>query len=255
MQLSTPPISPRPTSHVHRTGVYVRVVRPVLGALLVALLVAPVAALVAAIASVQWASRRSLADVFFVQERAGRHGEPFRILKFRTLESAGDGTLRPTAFGGLLRRSHLDELPQLWNVVRRDMSLIGPRPETLDIEAWAAERIPGFSKRLEIRPGITGLAQVVQDSTPAVLDDYREKLRLNEAYLASISLRTDLSILLRTALRPFRPRPFPSSAILERSETSSERLTRQELEDRPFARGGPALAKARPSGAARLKAG
>lgn len=193
-------------------GPYALAVRPLLGAVLVAVLLVPVAAACLAIAAAQLVVQGRLDEIFFVQWRAGLHGRPFRILKFRTLGQDGDGNLVPTTLGALLRKSHLDELPQLWNVVRGEMSLIGPRPETLALEAWADSKIEGFSKRLVIRPGITGLAQVVQDSIPQDLEAYREKLRLNEDYLRSMGLRTDLRILVRTALRPLRPRKFHPGA-------------------------------------------
>lgn len=198
MQLATPP--PRST--------YARFIRPALGALLVASLAVPVGACVVVIAAAQLLTQRRPRQVFFVQERAGRYGKPFRIVKFRTLEPNAEGGLRPTRLGRVLRKTHFDELPQLWNVVKGEMSLIGPRPESLAIEDWAAKRIPGFTERLAIRPGITGWAQVVQDSTPPIEVVYLEKLRLNEEYLASMGLRKDVEILVRTALRPFRPRQF-----------------------------------------------
>ena len=202
-------------------GPYPRIFRPLLGALLVGALIPPVAAICAVIALAQLAARRRLDEVFFIQWRAGLGGTPFRILKFRTLESDPSGNLVATPLGRLLRKSHLDELPQLWNVIRGEMSLIGPRPETLELEAWANGEIPGFSGRLVIRPGITGLAQVVQDSIPPHLEAYRTKLSLNRAYLDSMDLPMDLSILVRTALRPLRPRKYESSQP-EEPETAWE---------------------------------
>ena len=194
-------------------GAYVRAVRPLLGAMLVALMAPPVAAAVALIALVQLSAYRRLDEVFFLQTRAGQNGRPFRIVKFRTMELNAEGIPEPTPLGSLLRKSHLDELPQLWNVVNGEMSLIGPRPETLDLEAWGEKEVPGFQSRLNMRPGITGLAQVVQDSTPAVADLYREKLRLNRLYQAKVSLHLDLWILFRTAVRPVRPRVFDHSIL------------------------------------------
>lgn len=210
---------PERLGHHRRESAYILAVRPLFGAILVALLVPPVAAACFAIACAQLLAQRRLDEIFFVQWRAGLRGRPFRILKFRTLRHDGQGNLDPTPLGGLLRKSHLDELPQLWNVVRGDMSLIGPRPETLELEAWADSKIQGFSERLVIRPGITGLAQVVQDSVPQDLEAYREKLRLNEAYLQSMDLLTDLGILVRTGMRPLRPRKFqPGARIKSRVE-------------------------------------
>ncbi|WP_419191092.1 sugar transferase [Saltatorellus ferox] len=195
---------------------YVRWVRPALGAALVAAISLPVAATVAGLTLVQLAAYRRWGEVFFLQTRAGQHGKPFRIVKFRTMQPDESGVARPTRLGALLRKSHLDELPQLWNVLAGDMSLIGPRPETLDLEEWGEKEVPGFQSRLVLRPGITGLAQVVQDSTPQVAELYREKLRLNQLYQTSISLRTDAWILFRTAVRPVRPRAFDHSSLKPR---------------------------------------
>lgn len=187
-------------------SVYARWFRPVLGATLVALLIPPVAACVAIVSLLLVGTGLGPRNLLFKQVRAGKHGEPFTILKFRTLREDAEGRLVATRLGAVLRRTKFDELPQLWNVVRGDMSLIGPRPETLDLERWARNRVPGFERRLALRPGITGLAQVEQDSTAQEVAAYREKLRLNERYLERMSLGLDLWILLRTALRPLRPR-------------------------------------------------
>ncbi len=188
------------------SGLYPRRIRPVLGAALVACLAVPTLAVCAVIATLHVALYRRASDVFFRQQRAGRWGVPFTMVKFRTMWPDTAGKPRATRLGAALRRSKLDELPQLWNVVRGEMSLIGPRPEMLELEAWAEIHVPGFGERLCIRPGITGLAQVVQDSTPAEVDLYREKLRLNRAYVERMSLRNDFWILVRTAARPLRPR-------------------------------------------------
>ena len=194
-------------------GGYARFLRPLLGGLLVASMALPVAATVAALVVVQLAAYRRTSQVFFLQTRAGQHGKPFRIVKLRTMAHDTEGVLRPTPLGALLRKTHLDELPQLWNVVKGEMSLIGPRPETLDLEEWGEKEVPGFQSRLGMRPGITGLAQVVQDSTPAIADLYREKLRLNRVYEREVSLRLDAWILFRTAVRPVRPRAFGHSLL------------------------------------------
>ncbi len=195
---------------------YVRWIRPVLGAALVSTMAAPVAAMVAALTLVQFCAYRRWSDVFFLQTRAGLHGKPFRIVKFLTMQPDADGVVQPTKLGGLLRKTHLDELPQLWNVIKGDMSLIGPRPETFDLEEWGEKEVPGFQSRLVMRPGITGMAQVVQDSTPPITELYREKLRLNQLYQRSISFRTDAWILFRTGVRPVRPRVFDHSSLKAR---------------------------------------
>lgn len=148
--------------------------------------------------------------ILFRQPRVGRGGRVFSIWKFRTMrevedahfESWCDGRdgLRVTAFGRLLRNTHLDELPQLWNVLRGDMDLVGPRPEMVEIHAWAAELIPGFERRLAVRPGLTGLAQITQGYTGKDERAYRHKLAADLRYLRTLSVRRDLAILLRTLI-------------------------------------------------------
>ena len=115
---------------------------------------------------------RSWKRVFYVQQRVGLHGKIFDIYKFRTMRDVKESALsswssgrdqeRVTTFGRFLRSSHLDELPQLINVLKGDMSFIGPRPEMVEIEEWACSVVPGFLKRLSVRPGITGFAQITQ---------------------------------------------------------------------------------------------
>jgi lipopolysaccharide/colanic/teichoic acid biosynthesis glycosyltransferase len=144
--------------------------------------------------------------VLYRQERVGRDGEPFELLKLRTMvvgaetQGAGwavnQGDPRITRVGRLLRRLSLDELPQLWNVVRGDMSLIGPRP-TL---AYQVERYTDRQRRrLEVKPGITGWAQI---HGRAALP-WDERIELDVWYVEHRSPRVDLKILLRTPLALF----------------------------------------------------
>lgn len=147
-------------------------------------------------------------QVFFLQDRVGRRGKIFRIYKFRTMRearagsldswSSGGDTLRVTRFGRFLRNAHLDELPQLINVLRGEMSFIGPRPEMVEIEEWAERNAPGFSRRLALRPGISGYAQITQGYTGCDVAAYERKREINELYLQRISLATDLEIVART---------------------------------------------------------
>lgn len=149
-------------------------------------------------------------QILFSQERVGHRGQVFRIHKFRTMKSvkassfeswSGDGdALRVTRFGRFLRNSHLDELPQLLNVVKGEMSIVGPRPEMVEIEAWGAQHVEGFTERLAVRPGITGYAQITQGYVGRSVEGYARKHELCMRYLERVSLRTDLSILLRTFL-------------------------------------------------------
>lgn len=146
----------------------------------------------------------SRGPILYRQVRVGRHGRPFLLLKLRTMhegaEASGEellaalGDERLTPVGGWLRRSRCDELPQLWNVLRGEMSLVGPRPERPGfVERYLAE-LPGYSERLVVPPGLTGLAQVNGDYHSSAAN----KLRYDLAYLANWNLGLDLSILLRT---------------------------------------------------------
>ena len=158
--------------------------------------------------------------VFFVQDRAGRDAAVFRLYKFRTM--CGDREPDPkelvhldhpeiTSIGRLLRRFKIDELPQLWNVLKGDMSLIGPRP-TLPDQVAAYDEFR--RQRLFMRPGITGLAQV--NGNTAVPWD--ERILFDIAYVRRCRFATDVGILLRTVLvllfgeryttRPFQKTPY-----------------------------------------------
>lgn len=136
--------------------------------------------------------------ILFRQERPGLHGHPFTILKFRTMREVRDasGTLAPdaarlTGLGRFLRSTSLDELPELWNVLRGEMSLVGPRPLLMQyIERYDARQ----ARRHEVRPGITGLAQVRGRNRLPWAVRFEHDLH----YVEHVSLRLDLSILLRT---------------------------------------------------------
>jgi sugar transferase EpsL len=136
--------------------------------------------------------------VLFVQERPGLHGKPFRLFKFRTMrEAAGaDGQPLPdaerlTVLGRFLRRTSLDELPQLWNVLRGELSLVGPRPLLMEyLERYSPEQ----ARRHLVKPGITGWAQV---NGRNVLP-WEEKFALDSWYVDHWSLGLDLKILLKT---------------------------------------------------------
>jgi lipopolysaccharide/colanic/teichoic acid biosynthesis glycosyltransferase len=130
--------------------------------------------------------------VLFRQSRPGRHGKLFLLMKFRTMrDGPGDDAERITRLGHLLRRTSLDELPELWNVVRGDMSLVGPRPL---LPAYLGRYSPEQARRHEVRPGITGLAQVSGRNAL----DWDERFRLDVAYVDTWTLALDLRILART---------------------------------------------------------
>lgn len=130
--------------------------------------------------------------VFFRQERTGRNGRPFRLLKFRSMrEGAGTDAERLTKFGRFLRASSLDELPELWNVVRGEMSLVGPRPMPV---RYLPRYTPEQNRRHEVRPGITGWAQVHGRNAL----DWERKFRYDVEYVDSRTFLLDLKILAMT---------------------------------------------------------
>jgi lipopolysaccharide/colanic/teichoic acid biosynthesis glycosyltransferase len=149
--------------------------------------------------------------VIFRQERIGLHGRPFTLLKFRTLRPADEhesATLwniaddhRMSRAGRLMRRTSLDELPQLWNVLRGDMSLVGPRPERPYFVAQFSQTLPGYADRHRMPAGITGLAQVHGLRGDTSIAD---RARFDNHYIDSWTLWQDVSILLRTAATLFR---------------------------------------------------
>jgi lipopolysaccharide/colanic/teichoic acid biosynthesis glycosyltransferase len=148
------------------------------------------------LALLAWQVRRKLGSpVLFTQVRAGLHGRPFRMVKFRTMTDSRDasGALLPdaqrlTSFGRFLRASSLDELPELWNVLRNEMSLVGPRPLLME---YLPLYTPEQARRHEVRPGITGWAQV--NGRNAV--SWADKFVLDVWYVDHRSLFLDVLIL------------------------------------------------------------
>ncbi len=106
---------------------------------------------------------------------------------------------RVTPIGKFLRKSHLDEVPQFWNVLRGDMSLVGPRPEREFFIEKLTNEIPYYTRRLKVRPGITGLYQAMIDKYDENIDDVKERVRYDLMYIESMSFRLDIKILFRTA--------------------------------------------------------
>jgi lipopolysaccharide/colanic/teichoic acid biosynthesis glycosyltransferase len=131
--------------------------------------------------------------VFFVQERIGRNGAPFRMVKFRSMTESGE----VTAIGRFLRKYHIDELPQLWNVLLGEMSFIGPRPETPELTHRYTEEIPFYPYRYSVLPGLTGWAQVHCGYASAVGEN-RVKLSYDLYYVKHASFLLDLLIVLKT---------------------------------------------------------
>jgi len=188
----------------------------------------PALALGLAVALVNLVQFRSVSKIFFVQERVGYRGQVFAIIKFRTMSEArgdhytswgsGAESKRVTRFGRLLRNTHLDELPQLINVLRGDMAFVGPRPEMIEIEDWAAEAVEGFTTRLAVPPGITGYAQITQGYTGHDVKAYEEKFRVADWYRRSQSLALDLKIVGLTLVWMIRGRgwQWQNSALAKR---------------------------------------
>lgn len=147
-------------------------------------------------------------------DEAGRRtgdlgGRPFVIYKFRTMHVDAEEDCGPTwasseddrttRIGGFLRRHRLDELPQLWNVLKGDMAIVGPRPERPAIFQRLREEIDGYDRRQAVRPGITGWAQINRPKDQSV-DDVEQKLRYDLDYLEHRSLGVDIRIMLKTPL-------------------------------------------------------
>jgi len=142
--------------------------------------------------------------VIFTQQRAGKEGKPFTIYKFRTMTNARDakGKLLPNAqrktkFGNILRSTSLDELPELWNVLKGNMSLVGPRPLLLDYLPYYN---PEQNKRHDVLPGITGWAQINGRNSL----NWDEKFALDVWYVKHQSLLLDIKILFKTVVKVFQ---------------------------------------------------
>lgn len=149
----------------------------------------------------------SRGPAFYSQMRLGRNGKPYIIYKLRSMyhdcerfsgirwSSKGDNRVTPV--GRLLRKSHIDELPQLWNVLRGEMSLIGPRPERPELVVSLEKALPRYRDRLLVKPGLTGLAQI-QLPPDTDLESVRKKLVLDRVYVSYRSLWLDLRIYVGT---------------------------------------------------------
>jgi exopolysaccharide biosynthesis polyprenyl glycosylphosphotransferase len=155
----------------------------------------------------------SKGPLIYSQERVGRDGKRFRIYKFRSMfvnsEKAGPqwaskNDPRVTPLGRFLRKSHLDEVPQLWNVLKGDMSLVGPRPERDFFVQQLVEEIPYYNRRHRVRPGVTGLYQAMVDKYDENIDDVRQRVKYDLMYIESMSFRLDVKILFRTGYMMFR---------------------------------------------------
>lgn len=147
--------------------------------------------------------------IFFVQDRIGLSGRKFKMFKLRTMTSQQNtadrltatavGDPRITPLGSLLRRSHIDELPQLWNILRGDMTLIGPRPEQPRLVQRYSAMLPDYDKRHLVKPGLSGWAQV-QYGYAADLHETSIKLRYDLFYVKNYSIWLDMKIVALTLL-------------------------------------------------------
>ncbi len=169
-----------------------------IGAIIMGVGLLPVMALIAVLVRLRLGS-----PVLFRQQRPGLQGKPFMLVKFRSMRDANDSQGRPlsdaerlTAFGRFLRAASLDELPELWNVVRGEMSLVGPRPLLMEyLPLYSPEQM----RRHEVRPGITGWAQI--NGRNAI--SWAEKFQLDCWYVTHRSLWLDVKILFKTVAKVF----------------------------------------------------
>lgn len=175
---------------------------------LLAILFLPVTLVVTVAMVIVRLSSRGLA--IYMQTRVGLDGHNFTIYKLRTMVVDAEcqsgatwavaGDSRITRVGYVLRKLHIDECPQIFNILRGEMSFIGPRPERPEFVATLAEEINGYNHRLLVRPGVTGLAQVNLPSD-RTLDDVRRKVALDLDYIEMASLLFDIRLLLATLFR------------------------------------------------------
>ncbi len=130
-------------------------------------------------------------SIFFRQERVGLDEHMFKFLKFRSMRTKPDGELELTKVGRLLRRSAMDELPQVWNILKGDMGFVGPRAILWEEQLEEEERDPEAQKRLWVRPGLTGMAQVYN-----ITDEGSSRLEYDLKYVDQVSLILDAKLML-----------------------------------------------------------
>jgi exopolysaccharide biosynthesis polyprenyl glycosylphosphotransferase len=156
----------------------------------------------------------SKGPIFFRQTRVGLAGKPFQVIKFRTMHTNAEAQgarwavkndPRVTRVGMWMRKTRIDEIPQLWNVLRGEMSFVGPRPERPEFVPMLAEALPFFALRHLVRPGLTGWAQV-RYGYGATIAEAREKLEYDLYYVKHMSLGLDLVIMFETVKTIIRRR-------------------------------------------------
>jgi sugar transferase (PEP-CTERM system associated) len=191
-----------PGSHASRLFLFYKRLTSVVISIIGLLLTLPLLPFVAL--AIKLSSR---GQVLYSQSRVGRDGVVFRCYKFRTMRAdaeadtgptwAQDDDPRITRVGKFLRKTRMDEIPQLWNVLRGDMSLVGPRPERPEFVEGLNQEIPYYHLRHSVRPGITGWAQILYKYGSTV-EDAKEKLRYDLYYIKNASVGLDLLILFNT---------------------------------------------------------
>jgi lipopolysaccharide/colanic/teichoic acid biosynthesis glycosyltransferase len=172
--------------------------------IILVLLVSPAAAITVGLAALAIALTMGR-PVFFLSDRVGRYGRRFRMLKLRTMSVDSGNVLnatlrndpRITPIGSLLRQTHVDELPQLWNIFVGDMTLIGPRPEQSHLVEYYRERIPNYDLRHSVCPGLSGWSQVCFGYA-ADLEETAKKLTYDLEYIDRYGPRIDFEVFCRT---------------------------------------------------------
>jgi len=148
----------------------------------------------------------SKGPAFYKQERVGRNGKPFKIYKFRSMivdsevngpQLTTDDDPRITKWGNFMRKTHLDELPQFWNVLVGDMSVVGPRPEREYFIKQIVKKAPAYKNLLSLKPGITSIGQIDYGYAENV-DEMCERMTLDLDYLDEVNIAKDLSIIVKT---------------------------------------------------------
>jgi exopolysaccharide biosynthesis polyprenyl glycosylphosphotransferase len=157
----------------------------------------------------------SKGPVFFSQARVGRNGIVFTLYKFRSMvtdsEKGGPqwtkvNDPRVTAVGRFIRKTHIDEIPQFWNILKGEMSIVGPRPEQPFYVQKYSEQLSYYTRRLKVKPGLTGWWQVKYTTYIESLDEIKSRLQLDFFYIENISLKLDLEIMVRTVFRVIKGR-------------------------------------------------
>lgn len=181
--------------------------------------------------------------VFHAQTRLGLAGRRFELFKFRTMVEqaekstgpvwAADNDSRVTRVGRVLRPLHLDEIPQILNVLKGDMSLVGPRPERPELASLLNKEHPGFDQRLRVRPGIAGLAQARRSRYTSA----RQKHLYDNLYIARMSPLLDMKLLAACFLVSIRVRPFPNGPGPDAAKECQEQETDTRGNSAPYRTG------------------